>query len=91
MSRQSLKVTMYRTRSCPFCVAAEDFLDARGVEFDQVYLDDHPDRRSFVASILPGHHTVPLIVIGDEPVGGYDSLRELDNQGLLETKIFAPK
>ena len=27
MPRQTAKVTMYRTRGCPFCVMAEQFLD----------------------------------------------------------------
>lgn len=91
MNSQTAKVTMYRTRSCPFCVAAEDFLDAKGVEFDQIFLDDHPDRRAFVASIKPGHWTVPLVVIADEPIGGYDELRALDASGGLEARVFAPR
>ena len=81
------KITMYRTRGCPFCVAAEDLLEARGVAFDQVYLDDHPDRRGFVANIKPGHRTVPLVVVGDAPVGGFDDLRALDAAGRLEAVL----
>lgn len=89
MSRtQTATITMYRTRYCPFCVAAEDFLEAKGVEFDQVYLDDHPDRWSFTTAIMPGHRTVPLIVIDDEPLGGYEELRAADAAGELAPRIF---
>jgi glutaredoxin 3 len=85
MSRaQAARVTMYRTRSCPFCVAAADFLDARGIAYDEVMIDDHPDRQGFTASLKPGHYTVPLIVIGDRPLGGYDDLRAADARGELD-------
>ena len=87
--QQTAKITMYRTRGCPFCIAAEDLLEARGLVFDQVYLDDHPDRSAFTAAILPGHGTVPLIVLDDDPLGGFDRLRELDAQGELERRAFA--
>ena len=81
------KIVMYRTRACPFCVAAERLLRHKGAEFDEVYLDDHPDRRSFTAEILPGHRSVPLIVIDEEPIGGFDTLRELDMRGALDLAL----
>ncbi len=83
MSQPTVKVTMYRTQTCPFCVAAEELLDAKGVSFEQIYLDDHPDRRAFTAEILAGHQSVPLIVIDGKALGGLDSLRELEESGEL--------
>jgi len=80
-------ITMYRTRLCPFCTAAERLLGQKGVEFEQVWLDDHPDRRGFVASILPGHRTVPLVVVDGEPLGGYQELVELDERGELDARL----
>lgn len=76
-------VKMYRTRSCPFCIMAADLLRELGIEFEEISLDDHPDRRGATAAILPGHHTVPLVVIGDEPIGGLDALRAMHAQGAL--------
>jgi glutaredoxin 3 len=76
-------VKMYRTRSCPFCIAAAEFLTARKIAFEEEFLDGHPDRRAFTAGILPGHHTVPLVVIGGRPIGGLDALQALDAQGRL--------
>lgn len=77
-------VLVYRTRYCPFCVAAERFLRSHDIEFEEVSLDDHPDRRGFTASIMPGHATVPLILIGDRPIGGYRELLDLDATGELD-------
>lgn len=86
MSKDSTtnRVVVYRTTSCPFCVAAEQLLSQKGVPMEQIYLDDHPDRRSVTSKILPGHSTVPLVVIDGEPIGGFDDLRALDARGGLD-------
>ena len=81
---QKARITVYRTRGCPFCVAAEQMLEARELDFEQVYLDDHPDRRGFVENILPGHRTVPLVMVDGSPLGGFNELRAMDARGELE-------
>lgn len=80
----SSKVTVYRTATCPFCIAAVDLLREHGVAFEEVALDSHPDRRAFTASIKPGHRTVPLIVIDGQPIGGFDDLAALAADGGLD-------
>lgn len=77
-------ITVYRTTYCPFCVAAERLLQGKGVEFEQIYLDDHPDRYGVLEGIKPGHRTVPLVVIGDRVIGGFDDLSALDARGQLD-------
>lgn len=86
---QRATVVVYRTRTCPFCTAAEDLLKARGIAFDEIHLDDSPDRRAATSAILPGHTTVPLILIDDEPIGGFDALRAMDRSGALTSRVFA--
>jgi glutaredoxin 3 len=81
------RVLVYLTRTCPYCVAATELLRSRGIEFDSVGLDDHPDRFSFTESILPGHDTVPLILIDGRPVGGYRELAALDASGELRRRL----
>ncbi len=81
---QKGRITLYRTARCPFCIAAEELLEAKGVPFEQVYLDDHPDHRGFVEKILPGHRTVPLVLVDGEAIGGFDELRQLDSSGGLD-------
>ncbi len=83
------RVTVYRTRYCPFCIETERFLTSRDVQFEEVYLDDHPDRRTLTASLLPGHTTVPLILIDERPIGGYRELLELDATGELKELLAA--
>jgi len=78
------KITLYRTRGCPYCVDAEALLRGKGIGFEQVYLDDHPQRREFLASIKAGHRTVPLLVVDGRPLGGFDDLSALDAAGELD-------
>ena len=80
-------VTVYRTRYCPFCVETERLLTKAGIQFEEIFLDDHPDRQSFTASIMPGHDTVPLILLGDEPMGGYRELLDLCASGDLQRRL----
>jgi glutaredoxin 3 len=84
MSDPRTDIVVYRTSGCPFCVAAEHLLKQKNAVFEEVYLDDHPDRFRFVAEIKPGHYTVPLVVIRGEPIGGYQELMQLDATGRLD-------
>ena len=74
---------MYTTRWCGYCVRAKALLDARGLEFDEVSLDDDPAFRQRLFD-LTGSWTVPQIVIDDRPIGGYTELWRLDRAGALD-------
>ncbi len=81
------KVTVYRTLYCPFCIMAAEFFAARQIPIHEIYLDDHEDRRAATVELLPGHYTVPLILIGDQAIGGLDDLMALDRAGKLEVLL----
>ena len=78
-----VKVTMYCTLVCPYCVRAEQLLKARGVtQIEKVRVDLQPEL--MVAMMQKtGRRTVPQIYIGDRHVGGYDDMAELDSLGEL--------
>ena len=88
MSRQSATVQVYRTSSCPFCIAAAELLDRLGVDYEEISLDRHPDRRAATSAIRPGHTTVPLVVVDGQPIGGYREVSALHERGELEPKLF---
>ena len=81
-------VRMYSTRWCGYCVRAKVLLESRGIEFEEILLDDDPAFRQTLFD-LTGGWTVPQIVIGDEPIGGYTELVRLDRSGALEAKLAA--
>ena len=77
------KIRVYTTRWCGYCVRAKALLNSRGIAFEEVQLDDEPQFRRMLFD-LTGGWTVPQIVIGDEPIGGYTELWKLDRVGRLD-------
>jgi glutaredoxin 3 len=78
-----VKVLMYCTEVCPYCVRAERLLQARGVlEIEKVRVDLQPELRVAMVE-KTGRRTVPQIYIGAHHVGGYDDLAVLDRNGEL--------
>ncbi len=83
----SVKVIMYSTRFCPYCVRARGLLESKQVSFTDIAVDETPElRREMVER--SGRYTVPQIWIGEQHVGGYDDLALLERQGRLDTLLL---
>lgn len=78
-----MKVLMYTTGVCPYCLMAERLLASKGVQVDKVRVDLEPARRVEMME-KTGRRTVPQIYIGETHVGGYDDLAALDRAGKLD-------
>lgn len=85
---QRAEIRVYSIDYCPFCEGARELLQRQGIDYVLEDLSDHPDRRSVVAGILPGHSTVPLVLIDGDPIGGFTELEELHASGELEKRVF---
>ena len=84
-----LKVTMYCTEVCPYCVRAEQLLKRRGVtEIEKIRIDLLPEQRDIMVA-KTGRRTVPQIYIGERHVGGFDDMAELDRVGKLDNLLMA--
>jgi glutaredoxin 3 len=81
-------IRIYSTRWCGYCVRAKALLKSRGLEFEEISLDDDPAFRRTLFD-LTGGWTVPQILIGDEAIGGYTELWQLDKSGRLGAKLAA--
>lgn len=79
-------VRVYSTQICPYCVRAKLLLEERGIPFQEIDVTRDPDTRAWLVETT-GRRTVPQIFIGDEPIGGFDDLRELDRSGELKRKL----
>ena len=82
------RVRVYSTRWCAYCVRARALLDARGIEYEDVSLDDDPAFRQKLFE-LTGGWTVPQIVADGRPIGGYAELWRLDREGRLVERLAA--
>jgi glutaredoxin 3 len=77
------RIQMYSTRWCGYCVRAKALLEQRGIEFEEISLDDDPAFRQTVFD-RTGGWTVPQILIDEKPIGGYVELWRLDQAGALD-------
>jgi len=80
-------VRLYTTPWCPYCQSAKEFLDNLGVAYEDIDVDRHPDVRARVSAENGGYRTVPMILIGDEFIGGYSDLKALDDRGELRPRL----
>lgn len=78
------EVMMYTRTYCPFCTRAKALMQEKGVTFEEVNLDTHPQRRDEMVRRADGRHTVPQIFIGGRGVGGCDDVFELERRGELD-------
>ena len=82
----SVKIKMYSTRFCPYCVRARSMLNSKNVEFTDIPVDSAPEkRREMIAR--SGRYTVPQIWIGAQHIGGFDDLAMLERQGRLNSLL----
>jgi len=82
------RIQMYTTRWCGFCVRAKALLDSRGLDYEEISLDDEPAFRQKLFD-LTGGWTVPQILIDGRPIGGYTELWQLDRRGDLDELLAA--
>jgi len=81
------KVIVYSSANCPYCVRAKELLDRKGVQYDEIRVDQDTFQRDIMME-KSGRRTVPQIFINDKPIGGCDDLYALEKSGEL-TRLLA--
>ncbi len=67
------KVTVYSSNTCPYCVSAKQYLSENGVEFEEKNVQTNAEARQELMQM--GHMGVPVILIDDEEIVGFDKDR----------------
>jgi alkyl hydroperoxide reductase subunit F len=79
-------VTIYSTEGCPFCAKAKSFLADKGISYEEIEVQSGSNAwREMKEKTDRG--SLPQILIGDEPVGGYSDLVHLEASGELSQKL----
>jgi glutaredoxin 3 len=81
-------VRVYSTLVCPYCVRAKQLLKERKIAFEEIDVTSDPEARQWLVE-KTGRRTVPQIFVGDESIGGFEELRQLDRSGELDKKLSA--
>ena len=58
-------ITIYTTTTCAYCPMVKKFVTAKGLTYDEVNLDEYPERQAEVLA-LSGAMTVPVTVVTKE-------------------------
>jgi glutaredoxin len=58
-------ITVYSTEWCPDCRRARTFLKERGIEFQEVNIDEDAEAEGIVLRANAGKRVVPTIRVGD--------------------------
>ncbi len=80
------KVVMYGKWLCPYCMMARRLFKNKGVKYTEISVSWNRKRWDEMEQ-KSGGNTVPQIFINDEPLGGYDDIAALDQEGELDKKL----
>jgi glutaredoxin len=59
---------IYTKPGCPYCAAAKQDLEARGVDYDEIDVYTSPGAREQLAELTGGINVVPVVVDADGSV-----------------------
>ena len=79
-------VIIYSREGCPFCVKAKSFLAERDIPFEEIDTQPGSDAWKEMKESA-GSGSLPQILIGDEPIGGYSDLVNLEATGELSQRL----
>ena len=81
------KIEIYSKNTCPYCTMAKRLLESKGQEYEEINLNQHPERTDEMMERTGGKMTVPEIFIDGKLVGGYDGLAALETAGELDALL----
>lgn len=76
-------IQIYTKDYCPYCDKAKAFFTMKGISYTEIDITHDPDKQQEMLTRAAPRRTVPQIFIGDKPIGGYDDMMTLNNQGTL--------
>jgi glutaredoxin 3 len=77
------EIEMYTTDPCPYCLAAKNLLQKRGLQWKEyLVFGGTPEWDAMMKRT--NAKTVPQIIINGEVVGGFPQLSVLDKEGRLK-------
>jgi len=92
VARKSFPVTLYSTPGCEACDEARKLLNARGVPFKEISVNDEKQLEELKKAV--GSNSVPSIVVGSTVQKGFEEAiyhRILDAAGYPKTGILPPR
>lgn len=79
-------LTIYSKNNCQQCDQVKALLTTKGVEFNEVKVDQDPEARNFL--LAQGHRSVPQLYLNEQLVvpGGFPSLQRFNDSDFQKLK-----
>ncbi|MFB2579483.1 MULTISPECIES: glutaredoxin 3 [unclassified Acinetobacter] len=85
----TVKVKLYTTPTCPYCIRAKQLLQQKGIAFDDTDLTTEDSSVRAELTARTGQRTVPYVFVNDQFIGGSDDLHALARTGELDKLLSA--
>ena len=69
-----MKITIYSTPTCPYCVQAKQYFKKKNVDFEDIDVSSDKEKAHEMVE-LSGQMGVPVIKIDDEIIIGFDQAK----------------
>ena len=89
MTTYPLKIEIYTTLFCPYCIRAKQLLDAKQVDYEETDVTARLSLRRAMSERAGGRTSVPQIFINNRHIGGCDELLALEQAGQLDKLLKA--
>jgi len=86
IEKKTPEIVMYTTAFCGYCAGAKNLLERKGVGYLEIRIDENPAKREEMEQ-RANRDSVPQIFIGNQHIGGFDELVELDMDDELDSLL----
>ena len=84
---RSREIIVYTIHNCPFCVKAKKLLDKKDIYYDEINVQEQPEKMEEMLKYSSGRKSFPQIFILGTHVGGCYDLYKLEEEGKLDTLL----
>ena len=78
------KIEIYTQPFCGYCYRAKKLLDDKGVEYEEIDVMEHPNRRGEMVERAGGRTSTPQVFVDGQALGGSDDIAALNRKGELD-------
>tara|TARA_B110000503_G_scaffold134315_1_gene213113 strand:- start:105 stop:362 length:258 start_codon:yes stop_codon:yes gene_type:complete len=77
-------ILIYTKNYCAFCIRAKSLLEMKKIKFNEINLNEFPDKLDGMLTQSNGARTVPQIFNGDQHIGDCEKIYQLNTEGKLD-------
>jgi len=78
------RMVIYTGNLCGYCSMAKKLLKGKNIDFEEINIHSQYDKKEEMIRLSGGRMSVPQIFYGEQHIGGYDDLYNMENSGELD-------